>query len=118
MIHSMNRKEEVEKTKEIAGLRGIGNTEVSSLVSAALSEISKEVIDAFGIRKIIVCGGDTSASLCERLGVTGMKVLEEIEAGLPTCESVSKPHYRLVLKSGSFGSREFVEKARETLLME
>ncbi len=118
MIHSMNRKEEVEKTKEIAGLRGIGNTEVSSLVSAALSEISKEVIDAFGIRKIIVCGGDTSASLCERLGVTGMKVLEEIEAGLPTCESVSKPHYRLVLKSGSFGSREFVEKARKTLLME
>ena len=118
MIHSMNRKEEVEKTKEMASLWGIDNTAVSSLVSATLSEISRQAIEAFQIRRIIVCGGDTSASLCEALGVTGMKVLEEIEAGLPTCESVKEPYYRMVLKSGSFGSREFVEKAKETLLME
>lgn len=118
MIHSMNRKEEVERTKERASLLGIGNTEVSSLVSAALSDIACQAIDGFEIRRIVVCGGDTSASLCEKLGVTGMKVLDEIEAGLPTCESVKEPYYRMVLKSGSFGSREFIEKAKETLLME
>lgn len=118
MIHSMNAPEEVEETKRIAASFGIDNTQVSSLVSSVLSEISRRAIQRFSIRRIIVCGGDTSASLCAQLGVTGMKVLEEIEAGLPTCESVKEPHYRMVLKSGSFGSREFVEKAWQTLLLE
>lgn len=118
MIHSMNDPLLVTETKLLAAQKGIDNTEVSSMVSAALSEISQKVIDNFQIRRIIVCGGDTSASLCSHLGIRGMKVLEEIEAGLPTCESVDEPHYRMVLKSGSFGSREFVEKAARTLLLE
>lgn len=118
MIHSANDTETVAETKEIAALKGIDNTAVSSMVSAALSQISERVIAQFAIRRIIVCGGDTSASLCARLNVKGMKVLEEIEAGLPTCESVDAPHYRMVLKSGSFGTREFVEKAIDILLLE
>lgn len=118
MIHSMNREEEVAQTKKIAQKAGMDNTQVSSLVSAVLSEISVRVIKDYRICRIIVCGGDTSASLCAHLGIGGMRVLEEIEAGLPTCESVEEPHYRMVLKSGSFGSRTFVEKAMETLCLE
>lgn len=118
MVHSMNRAEEVEKTKKIAQKAGMDNTQISSLVSAVLSEISVQVIQEYQIRRIIVCGGDTSASLCAHLGIGGMQVLEEIEAGLPTCESVEEPHYRMVLKSGSFGSQAFVEKAMEKLWLE
>lgn len=118
MIHSMNTPEEVEKTKELAAKAGITNTEVSSLVSEALSEVTKWAVDQYGLRRIIVCGGDTSASLCSKLHIQGMRVLEEIEAGLPTCESVDEPYYRMVLKSGSFGSENFIEKALEKLLLE
>ncbi|HJA94181.1 MAG TPA: hypothetical protein H9717_13905 [Candidatus Eisenbergiella merdipullorum] len=118
MIHSMNRPEEVEQTKRMAAKKGIDNTEVSSMVSGLLSVISQKAIMRLKIRRIIVCGGDTSASLCAHLGVRGMKVLEEIEAGLPTCESVEEPHYRMVLKSGSFGTPEFVYKAMEKLRLE
>lgn len=118
MIHSMNTAEGVAETKRIALEKGIDNTGVSSLVSAALSEISERVILRYGIRRIIVCGGDTSASLCAQLDIKGMKVLEEIEPGLPTCESLDEPPYRMVLKSGSFGSREFVEKAIDKLMLE
>lgn len=108
----------VAQTKRLGAQKGMDNTAVSSLVSAELSGLSKRAIDAFFIRRIIVCGGDTSAALCAQLKIRGMKVLEEIEAGLPTCESVDAPHYRMVLKSGSFGSEEFVEKAAQTLLLE
>ncbi len=118
MIHSANDAATVAETKRFASSEGIDNTAVSTMVSAVLSEISEKVIDKFGIRRIIVCGGDTSASLCAKLHIKGMKVLEEIEAGLPTCESVDAPYYRMVLKSGSFGSKEFVEKAMEKLLLE
>ena len=44
-----------------------------------------------------------------------MRVLREIETGLPTCRSVKAPYYELVLKSGSFGSPEFIEKAIRVL---
>lgn len=118
MVHSANRPKQVAETKALAGSCGIGNTEVSTMVSGILSEIACRTIETYSLRRIIVCGGDTSAALCACLGVRGMKVLSEIEAGLPICESVDKPHYRMVLKSGSFGSREFIEKAREKLCME
>lgn len=115
MVHSMNQPELVEETKKLASAQGIDNTSVSTLVSGALSRIARRVIDTCGIRKIIVCGGDTSASLCAGLEVDGMRVLEEIETGLPTCQSVKPPYYELVLKSGSFGSPEFIEKAMRVL---
>lgn len=118
MIHSLNRPKEVAETKELAVLAGIGNTEMSTLVSSALSEVTKRAVTEYQIRRIIVCGGDTSASLCAGLNIRGMRVLEEIEAGLPTCESVEEPYYRMVLKSGSFGSENFIEKAIEKLLLE
>lgn len=118
MIHSMNEPSQVAETKAIAQRYGIGNTDVSAMVSRALSEIAAEAAEALKLRRIIVCGGDTSASLCARLGIRGMKVLHEIEAGLPTCESLEEPYYRMVLKSGSFGSREFIEKAKEKLWLE
>lgn len=111
MIHSMNRPELVDETKQLAGQAGIDNRSVSTLVSGALAEIAESVAKSCQIRNIIVCGGDTSAALCARLGVAGMQVLEEIETGLPTCRSVKAPYYQLVLKSGSFGSTEFIEKA-------
>lgn len=111
MIHSMNRPEMVKETKRIAAEKGIDNTGVSALVSDVLSGIAESVVKTCEIRKIIVCGGDTSAALCARLGIGGMQVQKEIETGLPTCQSVKAPYYQLVLKSGSFGSPEFIEKA-------
>lgn len=118
MIHSMNQPEEVAETKALASRAGIGNTEMSTLVSSALSEVTKRAVEEYQLRRIIVCGGDTSASICAQLQIGGMQVLEEIEAGLPTCVSVEEPYYRMVLKSGSFGSEDFVEKAMEKLLLE
>lgn len=115
LLHSMNEPELVERTKSMAEERGIGNTGASEMVSGALSEIACAVIGECAIRNIVVCGGDTSASLCRRLGIEGMQVLEEIEPGLPTCRSVDAPYYKLILKSGSFGSPEFIEKALRKL---
>lgn len=115
MIRTAQDPDVVKETKSLGQQRGIGNVEISVTVSGTLSEIARHVIETQKIRGILVCGGDTSASICEHLGIRGMQVLEEIETGLPLCESVGLPHYRLVLKSGSFGSREFVERALQIL---
>lgn len=110
-LYSENKPDAVRKGKMMAEKRGISNTGISTLVSESLAQISRDVIRANTISNFIVCGGDTSAAICRALGVKGMKVLEEIEAGIPVCESSGENLYRMVLKSGSFGSPEFLEEA-------
>lgn len=111
MIRTAQDPDIVKETKRQGAALGMGNVEISAMVSEALSEVALQVIRDREIRDLIVCGGDTSAAICERLEVRGMQVLEEIETGLPLCGSVGRPSRRLVLKSGSFGSRTFLEKA-------
>lgn len=118
MVHSMHDRRLVEETKKIAAEYGYDNTEASSVVSSVLAEISCRLIEAAGIRHVIFCGGDTSAAICKALGIRGMEVLDEIEAGLPTCRSLEAPFYKMVLKSGSFGSEAFLEKSIDKLLLE
>ncbi len=117
MVHSMNSNEDVNETKQIAKEYGINNTEVSKLVSETLAYLSETIIKQYNINNIIVCGGDTSASLCSALKIKGLRILEEIEAGLPTCQSIDYPYYKMVLKSGSFGTCEFIKKAIDLLLI-
>jgi uncharacterized protein YgbK (DUF1537 family) len=116
IIHSMNDPEEVKRTKELATEHQMDNTAASELVSSQLSDIAKQIGEKYKIKKYIICGGDTSASFCNKLGIIGMKIRKEIEPGLPTCKSITEPYYQLVLKSGSFGSKEFIETAGSVLL--
>jgi len=118
IIHSMNQEDNVQRTKTMAAMVGINNTAVSEMVSNTLSELAKSISEQYGINKYIICGGDTSASFCNWMDIKGMKVLKEIEAGLPTCQSITEPYYQLVLKSGSFGSEQFIEIAKNVLCSE
>ena len=63
-----------------------------------------------------MAGGDTSATVSRRLGVRKMVILDEIEAGVPTMYGYGDlGEMLLVLKSGSFGSERFLEKAAHAL---
>jgi uncharacterized protein YgbK (DUF1537 family) len=44
-----------------------------------------------------------------------MRILSEIEPGLPSCASLNDPPRVLVLKSGSFGKEDFFERALDHL---
>ena len=107
----MHEEEQVAETKRIASEYGISNTQVSGLVSEMLGEIALHIAQRFGITRYIICGGDTSAAFCSKLSINGMKINREIQPGLPDCISLKPPYYHLVLKSGSFGSENFVEEA-------
>lgn len=115
LIHSLQEETQVARTKELATQAGISNTEVSELVSKELAKLAKIIGEKYEIKKYIICGGDTSASFCNEMEIMGLKVLHEIEAGLPTCKSITSPFYELVLKSGSFGKEAFIESAMKFL---
>ena len=115
ILHSGYQFSMVEKTRTEGFKTGLSLLEISRLITDSMAEIASWVIKKTGQNCLIVAGGETSAAICQHLGVTGMRVLKEIEPGLPSCVSLEAPYYALILKSGSFGSAEFFEKALKHL---
>ncbi len=110
--------QKIEQTKALAAQQGLSAPQTATAVSDALAALAHELAEENGIENFIVCGGDTSASFCRRFGIGGMRVGPQIEAGVSLCASLEKSDLHFVLKSGSFGSKEFLEKAKEKLLQE
>jgi uncharacterized protein YgbK (DUF1537 family) len=113
VLHSSNHPEAVEQTKAKGRELGMTPTEISRLVSRSLAEITVQVTERTGQSRLIIAGGETSAAVCERMGITGLRVWREIAPGLPSCVSLTDPARLLVLKSGSFGSPDFFQTAIE-----
>jgi len=89
--------------------------EISRLVSETLAEETARALADIGQNRLVVASGETSAAVCARLGINGMRVWKEIQPGLPSCVSLNDPARMLVLKSGSFGKPDFFERALEHL---
>lgn len=111
LLHSSNHPEKVAKTKEIGEQLGLSDHEVSRKVTQSLASIVKEVALKTRVNRLLLAGGETSASVCKELGMIGHRIHKELEPGLPSCIHISPPHYLMVLKSGSFGEVDFFEKA-------
>jgi uncharacterized protein YgbK (DUF1537 family) len=115
ILHSPNDPQALDRTRKAGMARSASDTDVSRLVSEALAEVTARTLEATGQNRLIVAGGETSAAVCARLGVEGMRVWKEIQPGLPSCISLNDPRRLLVLKSGSFGKPDFFERALEHL---
>ncbi|MFC0472135.1 four-carbon acid sugar kinase family protein [Halalkalibacter kiskunsagensis] len=115
ILHSSNTKEKVKATKEEGAKRGWRNTEISRYISETIANITANVIGQTEQYRFVIAGGDTSATVCKALQIRGMRVWEEIQPGLPSCLSHTEPPYLFVLKSGSFGSPDFIDQAFDHL---
>ncbi|HEY3473352.1 MAG TPA: nucleotide-binding domain containing protein, partial [Anaerolineales bacterium] len=113
IFHSPNDPQALETTNRAGMAHSKSTTEVSRLVSEALAEVTARTLAHTDQNRLIVAGGETSAKVCARLGINGMRVWKEIQPGLPSCVSLNDPSRLLVLKSGSFGKTDFFERALE-----
>lgn len=111
VVHSAHQPEQVRATKARGAELGLSEVEVSRAVSRTLAAVTAAVLQETGLKKLIVMGGDTSGTVTRSLGIHGNIVLDEIEPGLPAGLALGVPPLLLVLKSGSFGSPEFLLKA-------
>lgn len=111
LLQSPNRAEAVAAAQAEGYRRGLRTGEVGRLVSAALAEAVGRALERTGQNRLVVAGGETSAAVSARLGVSGLLVGAEIQPGLPACLTLAAPQRKLVLKSGSFGSPDFLEQA-------
>lgn len=102
-------------TAEPAEVRAVqqelGIDEAGELIEQALATLAIAALNA-GRQKIIVAGGESSGAVTKALGVTHLKIGQEIAPGVPWCYTQSGEHrLALALKSGNFGSPDFFHDA-------
>lgn len=116
LVMANNDPEVVQQTKEMGIQKSLDELTISKSVSATLAEITEKIVNNTGLQRLVVAGGDTSGTVTRQLGITGNYVLEEIETGVPSGLAIGR-NLLIVLKSGSFGSPEFLMRAIEHLKM-
>lgn len=110
-FHASHSQSVVEETRSLGIKWGLNRAEVSRIVSSCLADITAKVLDLTGQNRFAVAGGETSAAVCGRLGIQGMRVWKELAPGLPSCISLGATPRFMILKSGSFGRTEFLADA-------
>jgi uncharacterized protein YgbK (DUF1537 family) len=111
VIHTAQEEYMVARTRSSGEARGLNVTEISRRVSETMAEAVARILAATGQNRLVVAGGETSAAVCARLGIRAQRIWQELQPGLPSCVSLNEPRRLLVLKSGSFGSPDFLAQA-------
>lgn len=97
-----------------------GRDAAGHAIEQAMADLAEGLV-GFGVRRLVVAGGETSGAVVDRLRIPGFLVGPEIAAGVPVLRAVGgqkngqkngKDGDRLLaLKSGNFGGPEFFADA-------
>ncbi len=96
-----------------AARQQFGEAKAAELTESVFAAIAKQ-LQAHGIRRIIVAGGETSGAVINALGIKAIRIGHEIAAGVPWVTSFDESKTSLALKSGNFGGPRFFHDALET----
>jgi len=71
-LHVPESRLHVARTKIRGRDMGLSEAQVPNIIAEALAKISQLVVDAFDLRGLILTGGDTAKTVCNRLGGIGI----------------------------------------------
>ncbi len=95
----------------------LGVERAGHLVEAALSQLAVTLVNE-GVGRLLVAGGETSGAVVSALGVTTLRIGEQIDPGVPWTQAPlagREAPLSLALKSGNFGGVDFFTRAFEVL---
>jgi 3-dehydrotetronate 4-kinase len=107
LIASSSRPEQVNALQARHGRGTAGHA-----IEQAMADIAEGLVQ-FGVRRLVVAGGETSGAVVDRLQIPGFLVGAEIAAGVPVLRAVGAGQgpMLLALKSGNFGGQDFFSDA-------
>lgn len=82
-------------------------------LAARLAELVAPHADHLGA--VIATGGDTACALLSHLGVVGIRLIDEVEPGVPLGLTQGAHHLPVVTKAGAFGDADTLRRALERL---
>lgn len=118
LIISTNRDADaIKQVREFQQKLGLSNMEVGSKIADALGIIAGRLIETKRIQGAVLTGGDIAGATCKVLNGKGIRIIGEVEDGLPYGTLFGGLYDRLPLatKAGAFGSERALVKALHTL---
>ncbi|MBP1934366.1 four-carbon acid sugar kinase family protein [Ammoniphilus resinae] len=103
-IYSSGTPEDIRQAQQVGKQHGFDEREVSNLISQALGEVAAKLLEVFQIKGLVLTGGDTAKQVCNQLGITGFKLIDEVEIGIPLGKTVGKRELYAITKAGAFGT--------------
>ncbi|MGG3562692.1 four-carbon acid sugar kinase family protein [Neobacillus rhizosphaerae] len=108
--------EAISATRELFNQLGIPEFQSGELIGRQLGKWTREVMEATGIRRVIVAGGDTSGFATREMGVYGLEMLLPISPGAPLCKAYSDESLmngiEIALKGGQLGGSNYFSNVR------
>lgn len=104
-----------EKVK--AAQADLGVARAGHLVEEALSQLAVTLVNE-GVGRLLVAGGETSGAVVSALGISTLRIGEQIDPGVPWTQAPlagREAPLSLALKSGNFGGVDFFTRAFEVL---
>ncbi len=92
-----------------------GRALVADRIEQMQARIAEVLVADYGVRRLVVAGGETSAAVAAALDVRALRIGPEIAPGVPWTESLRDPPLALAFKSGNFGGEDFFRTALEML---
>ncbi|MDG5472486.1 four-carbon acid sugar kinase family protein [Jeotgalibacillus sp. ET6] len=102
-----------EKIKERGQQLGLSSYEIGETISTALGEIVRDLAARSPqLKSFVLTGGDTAKETAKLLGGSGIRLIKQIEAGIPAGELIGpKRTMTIVTKAGAFGDKQSIYRA-------
>ncbi len=96
---------------------GTGDLETGNQIADFLGELGRMVVSQRELRGLILTGGDIAYRTCEYLQVPALRIVDEVEEGIPLCEILGgeAAHMSVVTKAGAFGDEQSLLRAAEKI---
>jgi uncharacterized protein YgbK (DUF1537 family) len=80
--------------------------EAGNLIADFLGETGAKAVSRYAFKGLVLTGGDIAYRTCEHLGVQALRILGEVEEGIPLCEIIGGQASGLpvITKAGAFGN--------------
>lgn len=96
--------------------RGSADPAVADALETIIGALARTAVGA-GARRVVVAGGETSGAVVDALGVRSVVVDAEADRGVPWC-STADHGLSLLLKSGNFGRPDLLVRAATSELLQ
>lgn len=108
----------IAETEAYFRTKGISENEIqkqcSSIYGSVLGKITKEVLKAVKIKRILFAGGDTSSYAASELDILALEMIGPIAPGAPLCKAVSDNEWingiEMNFKGGQVGTADYFIK--------
>ena len=107
----------ISETHERLKMLGMKDTDSSELIGRNLGRLTREIMQAVQLRRVVIAGGDTSGFVMREMNVYGLEMLHPVSPGAPLCKAYSFAKeldgIEVALKGGQLGSPDYFIKVQQ-----